>query len=142
MKITTFSAFETLSFGEKIARDLLPGDLILLKGDLGAGKTTLTQGIAKGLNAKQSPTSPSFTIMQDYVFPNGIFRHIDLYRLQDSKLEIDTMGLPELLTDEKAVTAVEWPERLHNMWERKGRIVEIVLSYGIDPQAREIEVKF
>ena len=140
MKEITTSAQETLAFGKKIAKELKPGDLLLLKGDLGAGKTTFVQGVADGLNATKSPNSPSFTIMQEYDFPGGIFRHLDLYRLDDPTLDSDTLGLPDLLTDETAITAVEWPERLKQMWQRKGRTIEMDFTYGKNEGERKIEV--
>lgn len=137
--VKTGSADETQKLGEEIAGKLQLGDLVLLKGDLGAGKTTFVQGIAKGLNAERQPNSPSFAIATEYKTPNGLFRHIDLYRLDNPEIDIDTMGLPEMLTDEKAITVVEWPERLKQMWERKGRTIEILLKYGEKPEEREIE---
>lgn len=141
MKEITHSAEETSAFGKKIATHLRPGDLLLLKGDLGAGKTTFVQGLAEGLNATKNPNSPSFTILQEYDFPNGIFRHLDLYRLDVPELDSDTLGLPELLTDEQAITAVEWPERLKQMWERSGRTIEVVFLYGEKDRERVIEVE-
>jgi tRNA threonylcarbamoyladenosine biosynthesis protein TsaE len=142
MIVTTDSAEETQKFGEEIATKLQLGDLVLLKGDLGAGKTTLVQGIAKGLNAEIKPNSPSFAIANEYKISNGIFRHIDLYRLDNPEVDIDTLGLPEMLTDEKAITVLEWPERLQQMWERKGRTIEIIFSYGVSQNQREIAVSF
>jgi tRNA threonylcarbamoyladenosine biosynthesis protein TsaE len=140
MKEITHSAQETAAFGKKIAAQLEPGDLLLLKGDLGAGKTTFVQGVAEGLNATKSPNSPSFTILQEYNFPGGIFRHLDLYRLDNPEFDHDTLGLPELFTDEQAITAVEWPERLKQMWKRKGRTIEVIFSYGSETEQREIVV--
>ncbi|MDO8512527.1 MAG: tRNA (adenosine(37)-N6)-threonylcarbamoyltransferase complex ATPase subunit type 1 TsaE [bacterium] len=141
MKDITHSAQETVAFGKKIATQLKPGDLFLLKGDLGAGKTTFVQGIAEGLNATKSPNSPSFTILQEYNFPGGIFRHLDLYRLDNPEIDVDTLGLPELLTDEQAITVVEWPERLKQMWKRKGRTIEVNFSYGKKEGEREVSVE-
>jgi len=140
MRVETKSAEETFSLGEKIAKKLVLGDLLMLKGDLGAGKTTFVQGVASGLNASRNLNSPSFTITQEYYFSGGIFRHIDLYRLDDPSLDMDTLGLPELLSDDKAITAIEWPERLKEMWERKGRTIEIRIDYGEQEGERVIEV--
>jgi len=140
MIVKTQSAEETQKLGEEIAPKLQLGDLVLLKGDLGAGKTTFVQGIAKGLNAERQPNSPSFAIATEYKIPNGIFRHIDLYRLDNPEIDIDTLGLPEMLTDEKAITVLEWPERLKTMWERKGRTIEILLRYKEKTEEREIEI--
>lgn len=134
------SAEQTQKLGEGIAAKLQLGDLVLLKGDLGAGKTTFVQGIAKGLNAELRPNSPSFAIATEYKIPNGIFCHIDLYRLDNPEIDIDTLGLPEMLTDEKAITVLEWPERLQQMWERKGRTIEVSFSYGTGEGQREIVV--
>jgi tRNA threonylcarbamoyladenosine biosynthesis protein TsaE len=104
------SLSETESFGEKLGELALPGDVICLEGDLGAGKTTLTQAIAKGLDVPDScyVTSPSFAILHEY--PGRIpLYHMDFYRLHDVS-EIEDLGFEEyfyLL----GLTVIEWPER-------------------------------
>lgn len=139
MIYVTNSAEETQKLGEEIAGKLQLGDLVLLKGDLGTGKTTFVQGIAKGLNAEHQPNSPSFAIATEYIILDGIFRHIDLYRLDNPEVDIDTLGLPEMLTDEKAITVLEWPERLDTLWQREGRTIEIAFEYGEQPNERQVK---
>jgi tRNA threonylcarbamoyladenosine biosynthesis protein TsaE len=104
------SLVETVRFGEKLGELALPGDMICLEGDLGAGKTTLTQAIARGLRVPDScyVTSPSFAILHEY--PGRIpLYHMDFYRLHDVS-EIEDLGFEEyfyLL----GLTVIEWPER-------------------------------
>ena len=103
------SAEETREIGERLARSLKAGDVILLDGDLGAGKTELARGIARGLGVKETVTSPSFTILN--VYDSGILPlyHFDWYRL-DSEEELYELGLDEYLGGDGAAL-VEWPAR-------------------------------
>ena len=105
----TKSAAETRALGEKLAGRLQPGDVLLLEGDLGAGKSELTRGIAKGLGVTETVTSPSFTILN--VYEGGRLRmyHFDWYRLQGAG-EIWEAGLDEYLGQD-GVTLIEWAER-------------------------------
>jgi tRNA threonylcarbamoyladenosine biosynthesis protein TsaE len=107
----TRSPEETLSLGEKIGRHLAAGDIVCLFGDLGAGKTTLTQGIARGLGVpkKEYVRSPTFTLVNQYEGKLPVF-HIDLYRLA-SVQDLEDLGLEETL-DHGGVTIVEWAEKL------------------------------
>jgi tRNA threonylcarbamoyladenosine biosynthesis protein TsaE len=106
--ITTRSEQETSTAGERFAARLKPGDVVLLYGDLGAGKTAFVRGLAKGLGASADDvSSPTFTLIQEYTGPTTL-QHVDLYRLKPS--EIEGLGLDEL-TDGKAVVAIEWAER-------------------------------
>ncbi|MCC6704348.1 MAG: tRNA (adenosine(37)-N6)-threonylcarbamoyltransferase complex ATPase subunit type 1 TsaE [Thermomicrobiales bacterium] len=116
-------------FGAELGRLLDPGDVLLLHGDLGAGKTTLSQGIARGLGIEQAVTSPTFTLVAEYrVEPpvNGIERlaHLDLYRLTDPA-ELDSFGFEEYLTPEAGVTLIEWPERAANQLPAEAILIEI-----------------
>ncbi len=107
----TASADETRALGARIAAQLQPGDVVLLHGDLGAGKTTLTQGIGKALGMSQLAQSPTFSLVVDSPLPNGaVLRHIDLYRLDDAT-ELDALGFEDLTSDTEAITLIEWPER-------------------------------
>lgn len=107
----TASAEETRTLGAEIAAFLEPGDVVLLHGDLGAGKTTLTQGIAAALGMKQLAQSPTFSLVVDTPLRNGaVLRHIDLYRL-DTPAELDALGFDELTSDPDSITLIEWPER-------------------------------
>ncbi len=113
--IATESAM--LLFGESLASQCAEGDIILLKGDLGAGKTTLAKGIAKGLGIHDVVTSPTFTYMQVYpvhTTQKGISQlaHIDTYRAEDLQTLIN-IGIEEFLFDEKTLSIVEWPEKIY-----------------------------
>ena len=97
---------ETISFGIKLARNVLNGTTILLEGDLGAGKTSLVRGVAKGLNINEVVQSPTFNIMKLYLKGDRPLIHIDAYRLAD----IDTdIGLDEYIGYETGITMIEWP---------------------------------
>ena len=107
---TTTSVAETLSLGERLAAELQPGDVIALTGDLGAGKTHLAKGIARGLGADPDEvTSPTFTLVQEYATDPPL-RHLDLYRIERDG-ELDGIGLDEMLADMEAIMLIEWPER-------------------------------
>jgi tRNA threonylcarbamoyl adenosine modification protein YjeE len=104
----TSSAFETEAIGEELGRRLRNGDLVLLKGELGAGKTTLVRGMAKGSGSAAPVASPTFQLVR--VYPGRVqLAHVDLYRLENGE-EVRDLGLEELL-DQGAVV-VEWGERL------------------------------
>ncbi len=107
----THSPADTQSLGERIGQHLKAGDTILLFGELGAGKTTLTQGIARGLGVskKEYVRSPSFTLVNEYSGRVPVF-HIDLYRI-DSSHELEDLGLEETFSG-KGVAIVEWAEKL------------------------------
>ena len=106
--ITTRSEDETVVAGERFAARLKRGDVVLLHGDLGAGKTAFVRGLAKGLGASADDvSSPTFTLIQEYRGPVTL-QHVDLYRLKPA--EIEGLGLDEL-TDGSAVVAIEWAER-------------------------------
>ncbi len=107
--ITTDSLDETRRLGERLGRILKDGDIICLHGELGAGKTSFTQGIAKGLNvAKAFITSPTFVLVNEYKGALPLY-HIDLYRLNNIA-EVEDIGLSEYLKGE-GVTVIEWAEK-------------------------------
>ena len=105
----TKSAAETRALGEKLAGRLRPGDVLLLEGDLGAGKSELTRGIAKGLGVTETVTSPSFTILNVYESGRFPLYHFDWYRLESSE-ELYELGMDEYLGGDGAAV-VEWPGR-------------------------------
>src|SRR5438552_3916796 len=108
----TRSEAETEAIGESLAPRLNPGDVIYLIGDLGAGKTALARGLARGLGAlPREVASSSFAILHEYAGAAGriVLRHLDLYRLEDSARELEVLGLPGAVAD--APVAVEWPGR-------------------------------
>ena len=109
MFLKSHSTEETMEFGASLAVHLMPGDIILLTGDLGAGKTTFTKGIAKGLSVEQTVTSPSFTIMNQYQGNLPLY-HFDLYRIDDPD-EFLELGLEEFLFGE-GISVIEWSEKL------------------------------
>lgn len=108
--ITTHSESETAGVGRDLSARLLAGSVVLLFGDLGAGKTAFVRGLAEGLGASPDDvSSPTFALMQEYRSGRLPLLHVDLYRLNDPR-EIDDLGLEEL--GEDAVVAIEWAERL------------------------------
>ena len=108
--IDTASEEETSAVAERLAPALRPGDVLLLVGDLGAGKTAFVRGLARGLGASAADvSSPTFTLIQEYRSPSGVtLHHVDLYRL--SPAEVDDLGLDELI-DGNGIVAIEWAER-------------------------------
>jgi tRNA threonylcarbamoyladenosine biosynthesis protein TsaE len=107
--VTTTSEEETMAAGERLASSLKSGDIVLLTGDLGAGKTAFVRGLAAGLGIDPADvSSPTFTLIQEYR-GRTVLRHVDLYRL--SPPEVEDIGLYDLLLED-GVTAVEWPDRL------------------------------
>jgi tRNA threonylcarbamoyladenosine biosynthesis protein TsaE len=105
--LLSVSEEETIAAGRELGRHLAAGDVVLLEGQLGAGKTAFARGIAEGLGCDESGvSSPTFTIIQEYRGRLPM-QHVDLYRL--SPPEVDDLGLDEL--GEGAVLAVEWPDR-------------------------------
>ncbi len=100
---------ETVEAGERLARMLAAGDVVLLHGQLGAGKTAFVRGLARGLGADaEEVSSPTFTLIQEYASGRLPLFHVDLYRLETA--EVDDLGLDELIGG-KDVVAIEWAER-------------------------------
>jgi tRNA threonylcarbamoyladenosine biosynthesis protein TsaE len=130
----TSSAAETEAVGERLAADLQPGDVVLVSGELGAGKTTLIRGASRGLGVTDPVTSPTFTIGQTY---RGRVRvsHLDLFRLADLGQE-DPALLDDYVTPQ-SVAFIEWPAAAEPWLERITRRVEIRHAGGDE---REIEL--
>ena len=105
----TRSAAETRALGKRLAERLQPGDVLLLEGDLGAGKSELTRGIAAGLGVTETVTSPSFTILNVYESGRCPLYHFDWYRLESSE-ELYELGMDEYLGGD-GIAVVEWPGR-------------------------------
>jgi tRNA threonylcarbamoyladenosine biosynthesis protein TsaE len=122
----THSAEETIAFGQTLASELAPPLIVLLRGDLGAGKTTLVKGIAEGFNAAlaENVTSPTFTLIHEYRGPVVTLYHIDLYRI-DTERELETLGLDDLLAP-NCILLVEWGEKFPRL--RRDRNAEIRLE--------------
>ena len=125
-EITTNSAEETIALGRTLAEMLAPPKLVLLRGDLGAGKTTMVKGIAAAFEAaaEEDVTSPTFTLVHEYRGPRANLYHIDLYRV-DTPRELETLGLDDLRTDD-SVLLIEWGEKFPRL--RRERDVEISLE--------------
>lgn len=113
---------------------LAPPKLVLLRGDLGAGKTTLVKGIAQAFNAasEDDVTSPTFTLIHEYRGPKAILYHIDLYRV-DTQRELDTLGLDDLMS-ENNILLIEWGEKFPR-FERE-RDIEIALEAAGESRRR------
>jgi tRNA threonylcarbamoyladenosine biosynthesis protein TsaE len=125
-EITTDSAEETIALGRTLAEMLSPPKLVLLRGDLGAGKTTLIKGIAAGFEAaeEEDVTSPTFTLVHEYRGPRANLFHIDLYRV-DTLRDLETLGLDDLRA-EGSVLLIEWGEKFPRL--QRERDVEISLE--------------
>lgn len=106
--IISKSEKETIKIAKRFAKSLKPGAIVLLSGDLGAGKTVFSKGFCLGRGVKNDVVSPTFTIVNDY---SGKVNHYDLYRLSGVK-EFEDTGAQELLYSLNAVSIVEWPEKV------------------------------
>jgi len=125
-EITTQSEQETIAFGRSLPEWLTPPKIVLLRGDLGAGKTTLVKGIASGFGAarEQDVTSPTFTLIHEYRGPQAVLYHIDLYRVETPR-QLETLGLDDLITD-NSVLLIEWGDKFPRFVRE--RDVEITLD--------------
>ena len=123
---TTHSPEETVAFGRSLAAELSPPLVVLLRGDLGAGKTTLVKGIAEGFGAARAEdvTSPTFTLVHEYRGPQTTLYHIDLYRV-DTQRDLETLGLDDLLAP-NAILLIEWGEKFPRL--QRDQNVEITLE--------------
>lgn len=133
-EISTNSAEETIALGRTLAEMLAPPKLVLLRGDLGAGKTTLVKGIAAAFEAaaEEDVTSPTFTLVHEYRGPQANLYHIDLYRV-DTQRELETLALDDLRTDD-SVLLIEWGEKFPRL--RRERDVEILIERESDSRRR------
>ena len=125
MRLVAVSESETIAFGAEIGRRLKAGDLVLLFGELGAGKTTLVRGLARGAGFRGRVSSPTFALAHVYRGRRLTLHHLDLYRLKAG--ETSELGLDELLADPRGAVAVEWPEKI-GRWPR--RRLEIRLAHA------------
>ena len=116
---------ETEKIASLIAAALSPGDTVLLRGNLGAGKTVFSRGFARGLGCEDTLSSPTYTIVQEYQLPSGArLYHMDLYRIADSAAALG-FGVDEFIDDPKAYKLIEWPERIESLLPEKCLTVEI-----------------
>ena len=137
-EITTHSAEETMAFGRTLTELLAPPKLVLLCGELGAGKTTLVKGIAAALEAaaEEDVTSPTFTLVHEYRGPRVVIYHIDLYRV-DTARELETLGLDDLRSD-NSILLIEWGEKFPRF--QNERDLEIGLE-RMNQSERRIQLK-
>jgi tRNA threonylcarbamoyladenosine biosynthesis protein TsaE len=134
--IETAKALETVELGQKIGRSLKPRDLLALYGNLGAGKTTLIQGIAQGLGVKDYVTSPTFILINEYLgkYP---FYHVDLYRLND-RTEIEDLGILEYF-EKDGVCVIEWAEKMEELLPANVKRIKLET---VDEDRRRIELSW
>jgi len=137
MMTVTHSAEETIAFGRELATGLKPPKIVLLRGDLGAGKTTMVKGIAQGFHAaeQEDVTSPTFTLIHEYRGPEVAVYHIDLYRI-DTEKELATLAIDDLI-DDRSVVLIEWGEKFERF--RRERDVEVTITRRGENE-REIRV--
>ena len=137
MQITTHSADETQALGQRLAKRLLPGDVIAYFGDLGVGKTALTRGIAQGLGVTDLVTSPTYTIVNEYLTGRIPLFHFDMYRLGSSD-ELFDIGWEDYLA-RGGVCAVEWSE---NVEDALRDAIHITIEKDpLEPDTRRITIE-
>ncbi len=147
MEYQTKSEQELIDLGKTLAKDFKPGDIVLLYGDLGAGKTTMTKGMAEHFGITDV-VSPTFTLMQTY--PEQNFVHIDTYRLED-KEQLVEIGVEDYLGNENYICVIEWPEKIEGLLKDKparhaslqgvagGKTIKIKIEH--DGDGRKVEIK-
>ena len=134
----TNSFEETQSLGEHFAQKLKAGDFVAFYGNLGSGKTTFIQGLAKGLGIKRRIISPTFIIMRTYDLRPKIFYHVDLYRT-GSKQDLLGIGLDQIVEDKNSIVALEWAEKMGEMLPEKR--IDVNCEY-LGEDKRRITIKF
>lgn len=139
LQCTVRNLKETQKLGKKFAKMIRGGDIILLNGDLGAGKTTFTKYVAKALGVKDEVTSPTFTIMKEYQGKRLRLLHFDMYRLEDAD-ESTGFGFDEYVKnrDYNVVIFIEWSERVKSMLDGNYIVVDI---RRIDENKRQFSIE-
>ena len=136
MQITTHSADETQALGQKLASRLAPGDVIAYFGDLGAGRTAFTRGLAQGLGITDPVTSPTYTIVNEYLSGRIPLFHFDMYRLSSSD-ELFDIGWEDYLS-RGGVCAVEWSENVEDALQDAIRVT--IEKDADEPDTRHITI--
>lgn len=138
---TTRSVEETQALAARLAAACRPGDLVVLVGGLGAGKTRFSQGFAAALGVEGPVTSPTFTLLRQYPLSGQVAEellHADLWRLEQ-EAELGQLAIPELLED-RAIALVEWGERAGEAFGRDRMVVTITTGPGDDDRSLELEL--
>lgn len=133
----THSAAETAMLGKTFAKSLLPGDVVALSGNLGAGKTQFIAGVCEGLGVKSNVSSPTFTLIHEYQTDSVTVVHVDLYRLS-SKSEVLTLGLEEYF-DGSHVCLIEWAEKILDLLPDRYHMVKI--EHGDNVEERRVNIE-
>lgn len=133
-RAATASAADTQALAAALSTLCRPGDLIVLAGEMGAGKTAFAQGFARGLGIDEAVTSPTFTIVREYAGPRLSLHHLDVYRL-DQLREVSELGVGEML-DEDAVMLVEWGDAV--LPALGDQYLEIRITFGADDDDRHL----
>lgn len=136
LSVISNSVFETVMIAKTFTKTLRAGDIVLLNGDLGAGKTHFAKGIAEGLGVRDNVTSPTFTIMNAYYGGKIPFFHLDMYRIEDED-DVFELGLEDFIFDGGGITVIEW-----NKYRdfKDNRVFEVDIK-RIDDESREIVIK-
>lgn len=139
-RFKTRSVRGTLALGETIAEMLPAPMLVILRGEVGAGKTTLVKGIAEALGAasEEDVTSPTFTLVHEYAGPRVRLYHLDLYRLETEE-ELAVLGIDEMIDEPDALVVVEWGERFESIVRKAG--AEIAMEH-LEGEERALRVRW
>ena len=137
MEFLSKSVEDTLQFASQTAEQFKGGEVVTLIGDLGAGKTVFSKGIAKGLGIKQTVTSPTFTIMCQYLEGRLKLYHFDMYRLS-SGVEAEEFGFSEYILDSESVSLIEWSENIQSILPKN--VIKVIIE-KIDDNTRLIKVE-
>jgi len=139
MKLISESEKETYGFAKKFAKQLQGGEVLCLIGDLGAGKTAFTKGIAAGLGITNTITSPTFVLMKVYKVKSKplALAHIDAYRLRAGD-ELLHIGAGDYLSDKDCITVIEWADRVRDIWPKDAIKIGFKILKG---DKREIKIK-
>ncbi|MBU2595704.1 tRNA (adenosine(37)-N6)-threonylcarbamoyltransferase complex ATPase subunit type 1 TsaE [Patescibacteria group bacterium] len=137
-QIITNSSRETKELAKKFSKKIKGGEVLALKGDLGSGKTTFVQGLAKGLDVKENITSPTFVILNLHKSKKGLqLAHFDLYRLNNER-DLEGIGATDYLGKDKIISVIEWPERAKKLLPKN--TIWITFEH-IDENRRKITFK-
>lgn len=137
MKYLTHSVEETEALAAQLAKTCQPGTIIALHGNLGCGKTAFSRGFAKALGIHEAVTSPTFTIVQEYIKPDQKpFYHLDLYRISNED-EAIAFGIDEYILNPQGISLIEWPERIEELLTPQ--TIHIYMSH-VDENSRQIYI--